>query len=231
VVNGDVFVYADTVTVGPNAKILGALQGEASAAPKIDEGASIGANEVKIVERDDIPTPVHVPSWVYMVVGGLICLVTALFAERIAGGHTQGAADLLKSQPLAFLGRGILWTVLLPIMIVLLCVPIVTIPISVASLLTLLAAHIVSLGFMAASLGRLLMGKVGRYKTALIMGIVFGALSVLPYANYVVRGLAHVFIIGYVFLSIHNRQQEQGGRSGQPELPYANVNYGDSYGE
>lgn len=227
VVNGDVYVLAGKVRIGPAAQIMGTLRGETGQEPTIDAGAMIVANELKVnaagQQEDASAKTSRLPDWKVIVFSLLSTVATALIAEWLAGGHTKHAGDLLTEFPGAFIGFGIMWSLLLPVVIALLCIPIVTIPVALAALFALVALGLVSVGFTAAALGRMLFPKAGRFVIVAIMGLAFGLLSVVPYVSWVVRVLSCVFTVGYVTISIREGMRKHAPDGGQPHLPYAST--------
>ena len=225
VVNGDVWVYGGHLTIGPGAQIAGTLRGELGEEPVIDPTAAVAMNELTInankADEGEGASITSSFSWKTALFSVLSCIACALIAEWIAGTQTERAGELLKNRPGSFIGFGVLWTILLPVVICLLCVPIVTIPVALAALFALIAASLVSLGFTAAALGRMLLPGVGRYISALIMGILFGVLSFLPVAGWVIRGVGHVFMIGFLVQAIREGQRKQDPDANEPFLPYA----------
>ena len=70
------------------------------------------------------------------------------------------------------------------------------------ALLALLAIGLVSTGFAGAMLGRLVLGRMGRYLAAAIMGVLVGLVSALPYAAVPMRAIAYLLTLGYVVRSL-----------------------------
>ena len=97
-VHGDVVVNADSVRLGPNARIEGAVRGSAGDQPEIASSAQHGALELSIHTQDDKPKPAFnaVSTLLAAVYSALACLVTAAAAEWLARKHTANAAQLAK---------------------------------------------------------------------------------------------------------------------------------------
>lgn len=200
---GDVHVFAGDLELGPNAHIEGTLSGEVGSDPVIAEEATVNENTLVINKDEEQPKDfVSMLDPIVIIVSTLSCLAIALLIEWLASGHTMGAAQLLKSGPGGYILSSILGGLLMPIFIVVLCLPIVTIPAALAVLLTLLAIALVSEGFTAAALGRLLFPKMNRFLAAAIMAILIGALSGLPYVGAPLRGILFLFMLGYVIRAL-----------------------------
>ena len=200
---GNVHVAAGSLELGPNAHIEGTLSGEVGSDPVIAEEATVNENTLIINKDEDQPKDFKsMLDPRVIIVSALSCLAIALLVEWLASGHTVGAAQLLKSGPGGYILASILGGLLMPIFIVLLCLPIVTIPAALAVLLALLAIALISEGFTAAALGRLLFPNMNRFLAAGIMAILLGALSGLPYVGAPLRGIVFLFMLGYVIRAL-----------------------------
>lgn len=198
VVTGDVHVYADTLEIGPNTVIGGTLYGRTNPNVTIDPGAVVGNNQLEIVEEqesnDDI---MSLFNWPVIALSAASCLLIALLIEWIAGSFSASAAQLLKERPVSYLLSGILGIIFVPIALLLLCIPVVTIPAVIALGLVVIALLLISGGFVAALFARLLFPNKGRYITAGVLGIIFGALMAMPYVGYPLRLVGYIFTLGY----------------------------------
>lgn len=202
-VTGNAHIVAGSIEIGENAQIDGTLSGETGSQPKIAEGAVIAENKLKIEETPDKPADfMSAIDPIFLAISVANCLLIALLAEWVASDHTAGAATLLKKSVLGYLGAAVLGTIVVLLAIVLLCVPIVTIPASLAVVFAICAIALVSNGFTAAALGRLIFPNMGRFKSAILMGILVGLLCGLPYVGAPVRGLAFLFMMGYAIRSL-----------------------------
>ena len=202
-VRGNVHIKAQKIELGSNAHIEGTLSGEVGEQPTIAEGATIADNQLTInaeqQEPADFKSKLDPLAIGFSVLGTILM---ALLAEWVAGGHTEGAAALLKSGPLGYIGTSIVGAIVVPLIIVLLCVPVVTIPAAIATLLVLSAIGLVSAGFTSAMFGRLIMPRMGRYKAAALMGLLVGLLCSLPYAAAPARCIVFLLMLGYVLRSL-----------------------------
>ena len=202
-VTGDVHVMASSIEIGENAQIDGTLSGKTDSQPKIAAGAAIAENKLEIVETPDEPADfMSAIDPIFLAVNVASCLFIALLAEWVASDHTAGAGTLLKKSVGGYLGAAVLGTIVVLLLIVLLCVPIVTIPASLAALLAVCAIALVSNGFTAAALGRLIFPNMGRFISVALLGILVGLLCGLPYVGAPVRGLTFLFMMGYAIRSL-----------------------------
>ena len=219
IVNGDVHVYADELEIGPSAQIAGTLKGKLGNDPKIDANATIGANELK-VEKKTTDEPKSLFDWRVIAASAASCLLIALLIEWLAGGLSESAAALLKERPGSYLLWAILGLIVAPLVIVLMCVPIVTIPAAFACILVLCSIALVSGGLMAAILGRLIAPKANRFLMAAIFGLILGVGMAMPYAGAPLRGVAYAFSLGYVLCSMRKGMAERKERVAEEAIRF-----------
>lgn len=221
VVNGDVHVSADKVEVGPNAVITGTLKGTAGEEPTIAAEATVGATDIKIEEQEEETTdPIRLFDWRVIVFSTLSGLLIALLSEWLAGGQTADAAALIKERPGSYLLSAILGTVFTPLFVVLLCVPIVTIPAALALLLELVALGLVSCGFFAAVLARLILPKANRFVTTAIFGALLGAATAMPFAGAPLRGLLYALTLGYFVCAMRKGMAERRSKRDEEVIQF-----------
>lgn len=202
-VTGDVHVVAGSIEIGDNAQIDGTLSGKTGTQPKISDTAVIADNKLEIEETVDEPADfASAIDPILLAVNVANCLLIALLAEWVASAHTAGAGTLLKQSVIGYLGAAVLGTIVVALAVVLLCVPLVTIPASLAVLFAVASIALVSNGFTAAALGRLILPNMGRFKSAALMGVLVGLLCGLPYVGAPVRGLTFLFMMGYAIRSL-----------------------------
>lgn len=149
-VRGNVSVRADTVELGPDARIGGTLRYSARSELRKDEGAVVGSivhqragrqgDDAVVVSRTfDTPGPWRVGGLV-MLLSLLACGAAFLFLVPRYGAQ---AADRLADGPLGALTLGIVAALAVPIVAVLLCITVLGIPLGV---LLLLAYPVLLLG-------------------------------------------------------------------------------------
>ena len=212
-VHGDVVVNADSVRLGPNAHIEGAVRGSAGDQPEIASSAQHGALELSIHTQDDKPEPAFnaVSTLLAAVYSALACLVTAAAAEWLARKHTANAAQLAKTRTGYLVASGIIGAIAAPVAVIILCCLVITLPIAGAATFSLIALTIVSGGFTAAALGKLVFKNLGRFPAALAMGAILGATCALPYIGKPLAAACFMFALGYLiqntFLGLTNRNE------------------------
>lgn len=212
-VHGDVVVNADSVRLGPNARIEGAVRGSAGDQPEIASSAQHGALELSIHTRDDKPEPAFnaVSTLLAAVYSALACLVTAAAAEWLARKHTANAAQLAKTRTGYLVASGIIGAIAAPVAVIILCCLVITLPLAGAATFALIALTIVSGGFTAAALGKLVFKNLGRFPAAIAMGAILGAACALPYVGKPIAAACFMFALGYsiqnAFLGLTNRNE------------------------
>ena len=212
-VHGDVVVNADSVRLGPNAHIEGAVRGSAGDQPEIASSAQHGALELSIHTQDDKPEPAFnaVSTLLAAVYSALACLVTAAAAEWLARKHTANAAQLAKTRTGYLVASGIIGAIAAPVAVIILCCLVITLPIAGAATFSLIALTIVSGGFTAAALGKLAFKNLRRLPAAIAMGAILGAACALPYVGKPIAAACFIFALGYsiqnAFLGLTNRNE------------------------
>lgn len=209
VVSGDVKVAAGTLTIGPNAQINGTLTGEVGQKPTIDEAATVTENEVIVSAKEEPKSFRERIELPYVAISAAVCVAIALLVEWLAGGLTEGAADLLSDRPGSFILSGVLGTILAPICAVLICIPVVTIPVGMAILLMLLAIALVSSGFTSSMLARLAMPNMNRYLSAGLVALVLGVLMAMPYVGVPLRCIANMLALGYFICAMRKGMKDR----------------------
>ena len=211
-VHGDVVVNADSVRLGPNARIEGAVRGSAGDQPEIASSAQHGALELSIHTQDDKPKPAFnvVSTLLAAIYSALACLVTAAAAEWLARKHTANAAQLAKTRTGYLVASGIIGAIAAPVAVIVLYCLVITLPIAAATF-SLIALTIVSGGFTAAALGKLAFKNLGRFPAAIAMGAILGAACALPYVGKPIAAACFMFALGYsiqnAFLGLTNRNE------------------------
>lgn len=228
-VRGNVSVRADTVELGPDARIGGTLRYSARNELRKDEGAVVGSivhqrgrrqgdDAVVLSRTSDMPGPWHVGSLV-MFLSLLACGAAFLFLVPRYGAQ---AADRLADGPLGALTLGIVAALAVPIVAVLLCVTVLGIPLGVLLLLAypllLLGGFLVAVLAVARWLATVLRKPqpVGFARTFgwFVLALAFVALaSLLP----AVGGLAMVLLtLGGTGAAVMELQRRRKGGGSAP---------------
>lgn len=110
----------------------------------------------------------------------LACLVTAAATEWLARKHTANAAQLAKTRTGYLIASGIIGAIAAPVAVIILCCLVITLPLAGAATFALIALTIVSGGFTAAALGKLVFKNLGRFPATIAMGAILGAAARCP---------------------------------------------------
>ena len=245
VVDGDAVVAGDAVEIGPNAVVKGTLSVSASAEPVVPSTAKIGKIDVKIGKEgassavgsgaavsaaelsstfngisDELKGLSNTLHIVGIIITIISTLIIAVLAEWLFRRHTAAAAEMIRVRTGATIGSGIIGALVAPIVIIILCCLVVTLPVAGALALALFAMTVVADGFMGASVFKLAFPKLGRYKTALIGGAIMGVASAIPYLGTLTSALAFMYFLGYVlqtiFLSLRASKAEKVAKLNVP---------------
>ena len=211
VVNGDVVVGANTVEVGPNARIMGTLHVSASTEPVMDRGAEVADVDYTKSESSSYSsagiesTLAGLSSMIIMlmIVMSIIgTFVVALLAEWLFPRQTVGAAEMIRNRTGATIGTGIVGALVAPIAVILLICLGVTLPVAGGVAFALFAMTSVACGFAGASLFKLVFKNMGRFKCAMLGGAIVGVASAIPFLGSLVSAAAFMYLLGYVLQSI-----------------------------
>lgn len=225
VVEGDVTVGANKVTVGEHARVTGTLHVSAPQEPVIQNGAEVAGVDFTQEDEDGFTSEqmsvalsglVGAIATMLAIVGVIGTLVTAVVAEWLFSRHTAAAAELVRTRIGATIGSGIVGALAAPLAVVLLCVLVVTLPVALCLILALLAMATVASGFASASLAKVAFPKLGRYAGTLALAAIVGVAKALPILGGIVRLAAFMFFLGYVLQSIYLGLRKDGHASPVP---------------
>ena len=226
-VNGDVRAGGNVVEIGPNAKITGTLYVTAPSSPDIPDSAKVGdvlytqgdvgnLGVLANIDFDDIGNIVNGVAkalfFIMILVSVIGTLLVSIFSELFFRRQTAGAARMFRERTGKTIATGIIGAIVAPIVLIILCVLIVTLPIAGALALALIALGLVAEGFMAASLFKIFFPRMGRIAVATIGGLVVGILGAIPILGIIVGIIAVVYTLGYVlqriFLSMRSPEPD-----------------------
>ena len=205
-VHGDAVITASTIELGPNANIEGALRGTTDSEPTIASGAHYGTIELAQSENDASETNGGfdfgglIGSMLY---GAIACLITAAVIEWLGRKQVATSVDLAKSRMGYVAASGVIAAVVAPIAIVILCCLVVTLPVAGALALALIALTIISGGFTAAVLGKLVFKNMKRFGAVIAMGAIIGAACALPFIGTVLAIACFAFALGCMLQGIY----------------------------
>ena len=198
-VDGDAYVYANSVRVDEGAVITGTLYVESDNDPSIAGSAQIGTTDVNVTSADAV-TDITEPSLTDTIFGYVIAAVgtaaVALLLALVLPGATCGGARMLRTRAGYVILSGILGTLLVLPVVAVLLVFVVTIQASLALLAALGAIVLVCEPLVAAALTGALFPRMNRFAAALVGGLVWGAALCAPYACVILAAVSLVLGIG-----------------------------------
>lgn len=220
-VMGDVWVNAQTVNVGPDAKIAGTLHVEAQNLPTVPSTAQIGATDFtqsSSNENSSGPNPVSL-----LLGGGIMSalfsiassLIIALILMALLRRPIDDSAVMVRQRTAPLLLTGFIGAFAAPIAVILLLCLGVTAPLGLTVLFALLAITFIAVPFAGASVARLALPKMNRFASATIGGAVAGLAAAIPFIGVLLIFCAFAYLLGYVlqiaFLNIRGNNDNPDG--------------------
>jgi cytoskeletal protein CcmA (bactofilin family) len=204
-VSGDVDVVAQSLTLGPSARIDGTLtyrvrEGRADVHP-----AAIVSGALTAIE---VPGPSRAFTLLFGAARAAAFLLAGVVVLLIAPGLGR-TADTLRDRPAVVVGLGLLWIVALPLITFVVAVTVLGIPLAVIMAASYLVALYLGPTVAGVWLGRAFRGREEPLVTApvrsfLVGGPVVAVTMLLPWVGFPVRLLATAAGFGSVALSIRN---------------------------
>lgn len=226
-IDGDVTVGASNVTIGPDARIKGTLHVDAPQEPVMQNGSEVA--DVKFTKSEKSSSSVEIGEALtglaasfaifFAVIGIIATLLIALLAELLFKRHTAAAAEMIRTRTGATIGTGIVGAIVAPIVVIILCCLVITLPVAGALTLALFAMTLVSGGFAGASLFKLAFPKLGRIPCALAGGAIVGVLGIVPILGSIVGTAAFMYFLGYVLQSIFLNTRKETPAAPTPIAP------------
>lgn len=204
-IKGDANIAATNVVVKSSAVIEGNLKVLSGNQPTIEDGATVGNVNVDLKEKEPEETAGQkimgeVTSIGYWIVATVIIgFLMILFANPAI----DQAADLVRERPIPFFSFGLLGLILIPLVLLILFVPIVTIPASVVLLVFYGIGLGISVPFTSLVLSRLALPRMNKWLSGLIFLAVISLLSRIAYIGWLILFVCHVFIMGYAVLALY----------------------------
>ena len=219
-VDGDVEVWADKLILGKNAHITGTVSAHVSEDPERAAGAEVGALKIDHTENEDTST-------LNDIVGGIVaaalstCFI-ALLLELVFPRATASAAGMLHQRPTPLWVSGLLGTIAIVPAVLLLIISIAGLPLAGTLLCGVIGIALVSTAFAGCAIARMVGHNQNRYAMAAVGGVAAGVLTGLPLIGDFIRGVAFVFMLGYVIQIIwRNARLKPQQASNTPGLPTA----------
>jgi len=202
-VDGDLNVVGGSLSLGPDAVILGKLQYRGAQAASIAQGAQVqGGVEQSVVERD-----FGAPTGLLMV--WLIALVVAVAVLLACVPRlSRHVAQIPRTRPLAALLLGTALLVGLPVLALLLLFTVVGIPLGLFAIAAWLMLILLAWFVSAIAMGDAVVDKAGvagkgkRIVAAALAVLVLFLLAKIPFVGWVVCMLALLFGAGAIALAV-----------------------------
>lgn len=211
-VQGNVNVDADSVTIGPNARISGDLTYRSANNAVIDPGASVGGKITKLAPSGQVaPSPTE--GIVGLFIGRLRYLVAPLVLGIIlffvAPKLLDNTSSTIRRKPWASLGWGLLVLIVTPIVGVIifvigLIIGGVTVSLALLAIYALLL--IVAIVFVATFIGQTILASRHRSRWWLLLALLVGVIvldvvTVLPFIGPWIALFVVIFGIGAILTS------------------------------
>lgn len=204
-VHGDVVINAGSVQLGPDANIEGTVRGTVGSDPSVSDNATYGSLDLAQHEsnENEASTGFNFAGLFGSILFGVLStLVIAAGVEWLARKHTANTAELARTRMGYVAASGIIAAIAAPIVIIILCILVVTLPVAGALALALIALTLISQGYTAAVLGKLAFKNMKRFAAVCAMGAIVGAVGALPFAGTVITIACFAFALGCILQSI-----------------------------
>jgi cytoskeletal protein CcmA (bactofilin family) len=190
-VGGDARIEAETLRIGPTARIDGDLRYRVGEEPvSIADGVSFGGEVEALPPRGDEGP--NIPMYVLRL---LAFVVSAGVLVALFPGPASGMVAAVRARPVSALGFGVLWAVGVPVLALGLAITVVGIPLALIVAAVYVASVYLAPAVPAMWLGRLLIpprgergpGRADTLKALLVGGPLVAVAIFLPWAGVVVR--------------------------------------------
>jgi len=204
VVNGDVTIDADTVSITKNADIKGTLKIESKNEPQKLEG-SYGSYEFEQIENSSDEESFSsklvdaVKSVIYWSLA--MCLV-GLIMSIFANNHLEEAKEKIKNAPVAIIVTGIIGIIAVPLAVVVFGVTYIGLPLAAVVLTLFVLSICLATPFAGASIARIALPKLHPVLASMIGIVVLEIALKIPALGTIVAIAANIYTIGYVIQAI-----------------------------
>ena len=207
-VGGDVRIEAETLRIGPTARIGGVLRYrlEEDSASIADEASIGGEIEALPPRADEGP---NIPMYVLRI---LAFVVSAGVLVALFPGPASGMVAAVRARPAPALGFGVLWAVGVPVVTLVLAVTVVGIPLALIVAAVYVASVYLAPAVPAMWLGRMLLpprgepSRADNLKALLVGGPLVAVAIFLPWAGFVARLVAGLLGLGGMALVLREKR-------------------------
>lgn len=208
-VDGNVTVYAESLSIGKNANIKGTLNATVTSDPSISKNAQIGTVNISV----DQEAQGNTTSSVLELAGALISAavfgaITAAIVFKILPRAVLGSAGMVHEHPAGVFATGLIVLVFsVPLaLILLLSVGLSNIGGTIAA--AFVGALFISMPLTAAATALLAFPRLKLGTACLLGGAIFGAASQVPYLGEFISLASIVFTLGYTVKAIKKNIRE-----------------------
>lgn len=208
--SGNVSLSGETITIGPNVSIAGTLEVPEASKVEIAEGATI-ANIVKTEESDvevsASPTPsISILQIAFSCIAHILMvgLFFWLMRERL---------DKMAKTTSASWGKTILIGLatffLLPLVLIIACFPLVTIPIVFLISAAMMLIWLCAIPLAGAALGKIFFKNIKPLYSGILLTVIFTVLACLPYMTIAVNFVCTVVTAGYIAQALNDLRKRR----------------------
>lgn len=210
-VDGDAVIDADSVTLGEDAQITGALT-VVGAQPDIAEGAQLGSLDVQL-SADGASSNIVVTSLLGALATLLTMLITIAAIFGLAPTRPQDSLFMLKARTVPMLGTGVVALLAAPFVVAILLVTGVGILLAVVLLCLIAALAVLGLPFMASAIAQRLMSNSKPWVAAIMAAAIASLIYCVPGLGLLGIICGGAYISGYVLQLLYLKLK---ARSVQP---------------
>ena len=198
-INGDVEIHAGTVVVGDNAKITGKLKVYSSAEPSISSSATINSQEISVDSGSiaALLTGISAALMFALIVVVLSTLVMSVLVAALLKRPVKASTEMFYATPAGVLITGFVTMIVSPFVCILLLLLVITIPLSIALICALIALLCIAVPFTCAAIGKMLFKNMNNILSALIIAVIAGVLTLVPFVGPAVSVFSTMYLFGY----------------------------------
>ncbi|MGN0301364.1 MAG: hypothetical protein ACI4BI_00620 [Anaerotardibacter sp.] len=224
VCSGNMALSGETITVGPNVSVTGTLEVPEAATVEIAEGASV-ANLVK-VENDELEASVNQAPGIDVVQIAYSCIAHILIVgllfwlmrerlEKMAQKTTENWGKTILI--------GLATFFLLPLVLIVACLPLVTIPIVFLIFVAMVVIWLCAIPFAGAALGKVFFKNMKPLYAGILLTVILTVLACLPYMTIAVDFVCTVVTVGYIMQALNDLRKRRKEEKLQSIVPVQNV--------
>jgi hypothetical protein len=193
-VTGEVQIYAEKLTFGPQAQVTGRIVYKGPQEAVIDNGARVSAIEFTRVDKKGVSAGGLAAIWTLgFLISLLACFVAAWIANHFYTGRVAGIANAIYDRPLKYFGLGFAALILAPILVVILFITFVGYYVALIVLVTyaflLVVSGLMAVIFVGSALWQWFKKSPQMefsWRTALLGAVVMSLLKLIPFVGWII---------------------------------------------